>query len=85
MQPSNDRPLDIWSDDELVEQYRSLTGAGGQEGIGDDGRLENIREEMEKRGLSRDDLSTSLADSGGETDDDGAVIDPSSGASPPPG
>ena len=72
MQPAHDRPLDIWSDDELLDQYRELTAKGGAAGAGDYGQLENIgrledvQAEMARRGLTLEDQATSLKDQGSE-------------------
>ena len=83
MKPSDDRPLDTLSDDELLDRYGKLTGeAGNQVGADDFHERANIRHEMRRRGLITEDESTSVTPTV-KWDGDGAGIDPSSGAVPP--
>lgn len=84
MQPHNDRPLDVWSDNELLDRHRQLTGEGDIDTeAGDFGQLEQLQEEMQRRGLSVGHRSTSLNEPGSQTGQGETVIDPSSGAVPP--
>jgi hypothetical protein len=86
VQPSGDSRIDTWSDDELLDQYRRLTGESGNgTETGDSGQLQNVRDEMERRGLSADGQGSALNEPGSQSDQGESVIDPSSGAVPPAG
>ena len=85
MEQSLDRPMEAWSDDEVLEQYRSMTlnlpNSEGMSGLD----LSAITEEMLRRGLSFPDVSaatqvTDTVDWSGE----GGGEDPGSGALPNP-
>lgn len=93
MQTGNDRPLDIWSDDELLDQHGKLTreiaSKAGADDLSQNAKTDaliqiaKIREEIQRRGLNSEDESTSFTASTVRWDGDGAGIDPSSGAVPP--
>lgn len=85
MQPINDdRPVDEWSDDELLARYGKLAGeAGIESGVDDLIQTANIRSEIERRGLITKDESTTITEPV-RWDGDGGNIDPSSGAVPNP-
>jgi hypothetical protein len=85
VEQSHDRPLEAWSDNEVLEQYRFLTA--GLSGSADQGRLDKsaITEEILRRGLSLPDVPavapvTDSVDWSGE----GGEEDPGSGALPNP-
>jgi hypothetical protein len=84
VQQHNDRPLDVWSDDELLDRHRELNGEGDIETeAGDFGQLEQLQEEMRRRGLQVEHRSTSLNEPDSQTGLGETAIDPSSGAVPP--
>jgi hypothetical protein len=60
------RPIEEWSDEELIAEYRHIKG----ELADDDAQARNIEEEMERRALSpdREDVIPDAAAPGRETD-----------------
>jgi hypothetical protein len=60
------RPIEEWSDEELIAEYRHIKG----ELADDDAQARNIEEEMERRALSpdREDVIPDAASPGRETE-----------------
>ena len=85
MEQSRDRPMRDWSDEEVLEQYRTLTGDLPDTPSQDRFNSSAITEEMLRRGLSFSDVPaatpvTDAVDWSGE----GGGEDPGSGALPDP-
>jgi hypothetical protein len=64
MQPTNDRPLDTWTDDELLDRQQQLIGA--ETDPSDYGQLESVQAEIIRRGLTAGGQSSGLVEPGGQ-------------------
>ena len=85
MEQSLDRPMEDWSDDEILEQYRSLTA--DPSGTADLDRPDKsaITEELLRRGLSFPDVpATAPVTDSVDWSSEGGGEDPGSGALPNP-
>ncbi len=84
MEQKSDRPMETWSDDQLIEEYRYLTNDLSDSSDQDRPDVSAIAEEMQRRGLSFPAVPTEFPKSESvEWDGDDATGDPSSGAIPP--
>jgi hypothetical protein len=84
MQPGNDQPIESWSDDELRQQYRQLTGDLSDATDQERPDVSQITDEMRRRGLAFSDAQeTGFPDSESmELGGDIETQDPGSGAPP---
>ena len=84
MAENPDRPMAEWSDDQLLEAYRSLT-ANLPDGAGQDRPDKSaITEEILRRGLSLPDVPTVPKSETVDWSDEAGGEDPGSGALPRP-
>ena len=79
-----DRPIADWSDDQLLEEYRSSTGDLPERVGQDRPDRSEITEEILRRGLSMPDLPTDPKPESVDWSGEGGGEDPGSGALPRP-